>query len=191
MSVTSAKSGATGISLALDNNYMEPIATTVVGSSGANVVIFNDIPQTYKHLQIRGIARSSAGTTGGDYPYIKFNSDNTSGTINYSYHRLIGDGATVAASGSGSSDFILGGYIPMNSYTNIYGTFVIDILDYANTNKFKTLRTLNGYDANGSGTVSFMSGCWQNTDAINSITINQGGNNFTQYSRFSLYGIKG
>ena len=53
MSITSAKSGATGISLALDNNFMEPIASTLVGSGGSSVITFNDIPQTYKHLQLR------------------------------------------------------------------------------------------------------------------------------------------
>ena len=52
MSITSLKTGGTGLSLALDNNYMEPIATTLL-SSTSNAVVFNDIPQTYKHLQIR------------------------------------------------------------------------------------------------------------------------------------------
>ena len=50
MSITSVKSGATGISLALDNNFMEPIATTLVGSGGANTIIFNRFPLIQKHL---------------------------------------------------------------------------------------------------------------------------------------------
>mgnify|MGYP000739741444 CR=1 FL=1 len=50
MSISSAKSGGTGISLALDNNFMEPIASSTGGSS---TIVFNDIPQGYKHLQIR------------------------------------------------------------------------------------------------------------------------------------------
>jgi hypothetical protein len=65
----------------------------------------------------------------------------------------------------------------------------MDILDYANTNKFKTTRTLEGYDANGSGNVSLTSGLWQSTSAINSITITAVGT-FNQYSQFALYGVK-
>ena len=65
MSITSVKSGATGISLALDNNFMEPIATTLVGSTTVNVVTFNDIPQTYKHLQIRAISRRTGSSSSG------------------------------------------------------------------------------------------------------------------------------
>ena len=68
---------------------------------------------------------------------------------------------------------------------------VIDILDYANTNKYKTLRTLNGGDANGSGNIQIESGSWRNTAAITSITLTHNGSGFTQYSSFALYGIKG
>ena len=53
MSITSAKTGSTSLSLALENNFMEPIASTLVGAGGVSTVTFNDIPQTYKHLQIR------------------------------------------------------------------------------------------------------------------------------------------
>ena len=52
MSITSVKSGSGGISLALDNNYMEPIATMVVSATSVNSITFNDIPQIYKHLQL-------------------------------------------------------------------------------------------------------------------------------------------
>ena len=74
MSITSVKTGTTGLSLALDNNYMEPIATTVVGSGGVNQITFNDIPQGYKHLQIRIIGRTTTSLT-DDNIYIQFNSD--------------------------------------------------------------------------------------------------------------------
>ncbi len=52
MSITSAKTGSTSLSLALENNFMEPIASTLVGAGGVSTVTFNDIPQTYKHLQV-------------------------------------------------------------------------------------------------------------------------------------------
>ena len=79
-----------------------------------------------------------------------------------------------------------------NSGANMFGSGVIDILDYANTNKYKTVRTLSGDDKNGSGYVVFGSGLWQNTNAVSTITLtNHGATNFQQYSSFALYGIKG
>jgi len=65
-------------------------------------------------------------------------------------------------------------------------------LDYANTNKNKTIRTLGGQDANGSGEVVFISGLWMNSStAVNAITlVLPGGGNFAQYSSFALYGVK-
>jgi hypothetical protein len=80
-----------------------------------------------------------------------------------------------------------------NLSANIFSGFVIDILDYANTNKYKTIRYLSGYDANGSGRVGLGSGSWRSTSAVTSITL-QGleySSNYKQYSSFALYGIKG
>lgn len=193
MSITSVKSGATGISLALDNNFMEPIATTLVGSGGANTVIFNDIPQNYKHLQIRGIARASyasAITYGG----IQFNGDTGA---NYAWHDLYGQGASAGVDGySGLTNLGGAGLWAGTTNANIYGAFIIDILDYTNTNKYKTVRTLNGIEQNtndSNGQVRFFSGLWMNTDAITSIKLYERlySANIAQYSRFSLYGIKG
>jgi hypothetical protein len=64
------------------------------------------------------------------------------------------------------------------------------VLDYGNTNKNKTVKTLAGYDGNGSGEIWFTSTLWNNTNAITSMTISSNFN-FTQYSSFALYGIKG
>ena len=43
----------------------ESIATAVVDSSGASSITFSNIPQTYKNLQIRYIARNQ-GSSGDD-----------------------------------------------------------------------------------------------------------------------------
>jgi hypothetical protein len=69
---------------------------------------------------------------------------------------------------------------------------VIDILDYAQTSKYKTVRTLFGEDVNGSGEVGIVSSVWMDTDAVYSVAISlQAGTNFVQYSSFALYGING
>jgi hypothetical protein len=56
------------------------------------------------------------------------------------------------------------------------GASILDILDYANTNKYKTIRLLAGVDVNGTvatfgGVVGLTSGLWQNTNAITSIKL--------------------
>ena len=157
----------------------ESIAT-INGTGASGSITFTSIPSTYQHLQIRFFGFSS---TAGNLN-VRFNSDNGS---NYAYHQLTGDGATAAAATS-SVTLMFAGYMTATQY----GVGVIDILDYDDTNKYKTLRSLHGSDANGSGFVIFRSGLWQNTNAITSITINSpSASNFTTDSSFALYGIKG
>jgi hypothetical protein len=167
-----------------ETNSYESISTTVLGSTTASVT-FSSIVGTYTHLQVRFIARGASG--GGILTTL--NSDTGA---NYSYHNLTGEGSTASAnSGVSASNmlFVRNGGIQTAASTFTAG--VIDILDYSNTNKYKTLRTLNGGDANGSGNIQLESGSWRNTAAITSITLTHNGTGFTQYSSFALYGIKG
>ena len=85
------------------------------------------------------------------------------------------------------------GFDPQASATaNAFGVTIIDILDYANTNKYKTFRSLVGSDTNDTnGAVGLASGSWRSTSAITSITLsNNVSGNLAQYSSFALYGIK-
>ena len=173
--------GSFSSGVAASTNSYESIATTTVGSGGAADVTFSSIPSTYTHLQIRGI------TSGGNAGYgcnIGFNSDTTSG--NYKSHALFGDGASAATDVGVRTIGLVG-------TNNGFAGFVIDVLDYANTNKYKTTRSLNGNDQNGSGYLWFASVLWMNTNAISTVTITTAGgsNTFNQYSQFALYGIKG
>ena len=92
-------------------------------------------------------------------------------------------GVVVGAWGAGMSG--------ASATSGVFAAAVIDILDYANTNKNKTIRALDGLDNNGSGTVAFSSSLWSSTSAINSIEISGLGGTIQQYSSFALYGIKG
>lgn len=167
----------------------ESIATYVVGSTAQTSITFSGIPSTYKHLQLRSIVRSSTGSSPENLAYMQFNSDTGS---NYSDHFLLGYGTGVA----GNSD-VSSVKMPVvessNSGTlaNVFGATVLDILDYANTNKYKTVRSIAGVDANGSGAVFLTSGSWRNTAAITTVTIIPEKISFVQYSHFALYGIKG
>lgn len=171
---------------------MEAISAVTLSAAQASVE-FNNIPGTYSHLQIRGIARSSRANSSGDYILINLNSDTGA---NYSTHTLYGTGASAAAGGSGSTSTIELSRVATSSHTaSIFGATIIDILDYANTSKNKTVRCLGGYNTanNGSepGYLSLTSGARFNTAAITSIQLKPNvGPNFEANSSFTLYGIK-
>lgn len=191
MSITSVKSGDTGISLALENNYMEPIATYSIGAGGVSSITFNAIPQTYKHLQIRTISRGSSSNAN-----IGWNANGDVSNANYDCHILRGNGGSVVSEAivSGSSNsFIIGNeFSTLSTDTaNVFGVGVIDILDYSNNTKNKTIRSMGGRDVNGTGAVTMNSALWMNTSSITSIRLYLINGSFAQYSRLSLYGIKG
>jgi hypothetical protein len=164
----------------------DSISTTTVGVGGVASVTFSSIPSTYKHLQIRAIARCDAAATLRN-ANIQINGDTGS---NYSIHELLGDGGSASVGAATSQTSTEGFIVPGSSIgANIFGVTIIDILDYTNTNKNKTLRSLSGMDANGSGRVYLYSGAWLSTAAITSINIAPA-SNFVQYSSFALYGIK-
>jgi hypothetical protein len=168
----------------------ESIATVTVGSGGSSEINFTSIPATYSHLQIRGIVRDSSSLTGAVATIMRFNSDSGS---NYGRHDLRGDGSTVSA-GANTPATLLDIYAHQGGGEgiNLFSPFVIDILDYANTNKYKTVRCLAGWDQNGAGRIYFTSGLWQSSTAINAIKMYSGDStNWAQYSHFALYGIKG
>jgi hypothetical protein len=172
----------------------ESIQTATVGAGGASNIEFTSIPATYTHLQIRGIAQETRATYGISDGNMQFNSD--TGT-NYSRHNIQGTGSAVVANGDANLTFItLADGMWGTSTGGSFGVSIVDILDYANTNKYKTVRVLSGVDFNGTlagygGYVGILSGNWRNTNAITSIKINAQTGNFTQYSSFALYGIKG
>jgi hypothetical protein len=166
----------------------DSIATTTLGSTTASVT-FSSIPSTYTHLQIRAIFRGSAAGTSTNDLKMQFNSDTGS---NYSQHYVGGGGSSTFAGGVANYTYIPAISILQDGNTaNVFATSVIDILEYANTNTFKTTRTLYGYDANGSGEILLGSGNWRSTSAITSITFTPSSGSLKQYSSFALYGIKG
>jgi hypothetical protein len=171
--------------LSADNNYMETIASSLGAATGRT---FSNIPQNYKHLQIRMIVRDLSASN-PSASFLRFNGDTGS---NYAYHNLQGNGATASSSGTASQGYIIGPLISGSTQlTNNYGCVIVDILDYTNTNKYKTVRSFGGYDNNGSGAISLTSGLWLNTAAITSIQAGAFYQSDDTYTRISLYGIKG
>ena len=163
------------------------IAFSTVGAGGASFFDFTSIPATYTHLQLRLMTKSSfAGTPSA--LFIQFN--NNTGA-NYAQHGLYGDGASPFSYAVTSATATGGGYTAASAVSNTFGVAIADILDYKDTNKYKTMRLMSGADFNGSGQIRMVSGLWQNTAAITSIKVyDANGGNLSQYSSGALYGIK-
>lgn len=171
----------------------DSIATVTLSST--TTITFSSIPASYTHLQIRIMAKTDRPTYNNDLLSLRFNGDTGS---NYAYHQVQGNGSSAVAAQQSSITKIYGvGNIgdTVNAAQN-YGVAIIDILDYANTSKYKTIKSLSGYDANGAGSdpgiVAFSSGLWMSTSAINSVTLLAAeGTGLTSGSTAALYGIKG
>jgi len=184
--------GSLSSGVAAATGSFESIATvTATGSETA--LNFTSIPSTYSHLQIRGIARSLEVAANSRRGTIRFNSDSGS---NYTQHSLQGDGTSASAFGYSGLTYI---YIEQMALTdgciaNAFGVSIMDIIDYASTSKFKTLKVINGGSNNNTSTsfqVGLGSGLWRSTSAITSIQIGLDGETFKSGSTFALYGIKG
>ena len=162
----------------------ESIATA--SGNGITNITFSSIPATYKHLQIRGIINVAAATSAK----FQFNGDTGS---NYAVHNLFGNGTAVTTYGTASRTIIdLARNVAFPSDANIYGAFIFDVIDYASTSKYKTTRSFQGTNTNGSSAqgVDLESGLWMSTSAINSINLNFYSNGGSATS-IALYGIKG
>jgi hypothetical protein len=169
-----------------NTSAFDSLGTVIVPSAGLSSVTFSNIPSTYTHLQMRGIAKDARGAGNNNSPLLTtFNGDSGA---NYSVREIAGNGSVFTSFGSGSTSNFSVTSGPASDIT--FGAFIFDILDYSNTSKYKTGRALGGTEYNGSGAIIMTSGSWRNTNAVTSITFTALSSPFAQYSQFSLYGIK-
>lgn len=161
---------------------------TINGNGSSGTITFSSIPNTYKHLQIRGIARGTNASV-QELVTLRLNSDTGA---NYADHRLFGDTIFANAVGNASQTSIYLSPTPAaNTASNILGAFVIDIVDYSSTSKNKTTRHMIGRNNNGAFAEAIIlgSGLWRSTSAVNSITLTIATGAFSTQSTFALYGI--
>lgn len=177
----------------------DALATVTVPSGGAASIEFAGIPTGYKHLQIRGINQTNRTTYNTDNAIMLLGNGSIDAGANYSKHSLFSDylnGSVVYADGTANASNMSGLLFTTTGVSGAFGVFVIDILDYANTSKYKTVKVLSGADGNGTvagynPSVGLASGSWRNTAAITNIRLTpQLGTLFNQYSTFALYGVK-
>jgi hypothetical protein len=183
---------AAGAGGAASAGAYEQIATTILGTSTSSIT-FSSIASTYKHLQIRGTARGTQNPgSGGLGLGIRLNGVTSSV---YSSHLLWGDvidtfSVISEAYTSQSSSYHKYALASAGASANVFSGFITDILDYTNTSKNQTLRTL--YGNSGYSLVGLGSGNNFSTTAVSSVTFfSPDGGSLATGTRISLYGIKG
>jgi hypothetical protein len=163
----------------------ELIESFIVSGSSTGSIVFSNLgtySSTYKHLQIRGTAKTNQGAI---FDLIKVQLNGDTGN-NYARHALLGNGSTVSSSGISSTGFV-NFAAQGNSTANVFGGFVFDILDAYSTTKNKTTRALAGVTE-----IRLSSGLWMNTASLTSVTLSpEFGSLLIEGSRFSIYGVKG
>jgi len=168
---------------------MVPIFTQTVGA-GASVstIVFNNIPSTYTDLLIRYSSREN-GITGTSFVgnWIRFNGDSSS---TYSDTYIYGSGSSSSSTRESTQTLIRVGTNPTGSATaNTFSNTDIYIPNYT-ASIFKQIVCDSVAENNATfGEQISIAGLWRNTAAINSITLYPQ-INYTQYSTFTLYGIK-
>lgn len=176
--------------------YFESIATVTTTSSQSSAV-FTNIPQTYKHLQIRILSRGTK-TANTDGQYMRYN-DSTSGYV-FGGGRFMGTNngsGTLTESpwiGVSTAGVTIGQLVQANATSQVRNATVIDIPNYASTNNYKISKAIDGFNSNGTaGTyVGMFSGMWQNTSAITKIEVFPGApSSYPANCVIALYGIRG
>ena len=170
----------------------ESIASTSLTSANASSISFTSIPATYKNLEVRGVLRAGASSTQQTL-FIRLNNDSAA---NYADFLFTANGSTTSSTGRATQTEIEYYNFPGNSATaNVYAPTVITINDYANTNKYKAVRCLSGFDTGGGtagSTIHMAGGYWRSTSAVSQIDIFfQITPTILQYSELALYGVKG
>lgn len=198
---TSEYSSASNSAVPTLSTSFESIATVTGNTS--QTITFSNIPQTFKHLQIRAISRVSLASYSFSIYSMRVGNGSVDSGSNYSNHRFYtsGNGTVSADGGANGTSIDTTIWTANNSTANNVGVGIIDILDYADTNKYKTVRTLTGFDNNGSGDAGwtansasgliFASGNWRSTSAINTISLLVFGSSANSVQHIALYGIKG
>lgn len=168
----------------------ESIATYTL-SSPQSAVTFSSIPSTYKHLQVRISARNNRSVGDQASGFWEANGDTNNG--NYTTYILSGNGtSTLSCNAYGTGSYTgLSTLTPSSNVTSVQGVIIYDFLDYANTNKYKTARCMNGWEVQGTGSMYYSSNLWLSFNAITSLSFTVPGYNWSTNSKFALYGIKG
>jgi hypothetical protein len=173
------------------NNY-NSIATGTL-SSATSFFDFTNIPQNYKHLQLRLRVRGAASNP---IDYFLFQIQPWTSNSDYYTHAMeaVNDtnvrGSIYSPTNTFSVNLMSSGSQNANNFTAL----VVDFYDYSNTNKFKTAQVFGGFSADNTtsgqnnGNITISGGILPQLAPITNIRV-AAYTNLTVGSTFSLYGV--
>lgn len=155
----------------------------VVGSGGASSIDFTSIPATYTDLCLVTSIRGSNAT-----PFSTVQLTINSSTSTFT-NRIL-EAETAGAPGSSTSPARYVGYLNASTSTsNTFASASIYFLNYAgNTNKSFSIDYVSENNAT-SNWLGVVSGLWNTTSAITSISLVASSGNILQHSTAYLYGV--
>jgi len=159
----------------------EKIATTTLGSTSSSVS-FTSISGAYTDLKIVIVTGQNPLNNAITWQY---NSDTGN---NYSNIALIGTGSSAISTNVNNQPRI-SGFGDLGS-SAVNSLIKIDIMNYSNTTTYKT--AIGRFDSLPKGRTAANAGLWRSTSAITSIAFSfeNGTDNFSSGSTFTIYGIK-
>jgi hypothetical protein len=162
------------------------IQTASITTSTPSITI--DVSQLgyYKHLKLVTSVRTDRADV-DDWVSLRFNS----ATSGYAWRTVGGNGSTAVTGSTLPASYLRAARASgATAASNLFGCSEVDILDFANSFKNKTIQSLTGVIVSGFTTVSADSGIWFSTAPITSITLYPSyGSNFAAGSRVSIYGV--
>ena len=172
---------------------IEAIETVYLEVDNVGIVTFDAIPATYEHLQLRVSTHDQYASAVGEL-YVRLNNDSGN---NYSNHSMMGATSTPSAeasTGNGYGEW--GDAVAASNPVPFYSNSIIDILDYATSNKNTTVQYSSGSVATSSPIVRFGSSLWDSRAedaadrAVNEIDVYVIDTpSYQRGSSFTLYGL--
>ena len=149
-------------------------------------VTFSSIPQTYQDLVL--VYSGSNVATGSNEHGVRFNGDSGSNYGQNTMNSLVGTATIATNVGASNSKIYLGGQA-----ASVVTELVI--FDYASTSRQKHFQAPSVTYTAGYNQIFNVAGTWRSTNAITSIEFSSYGSPYgyylRQYSRVSLYGVRG
>ncbi len=151
------------------------------------------ISASYDHLYLKYSARSDKSAY-RDFPKVTLNAD--TGTNYSATYLFTGTSTPSSYRGTGKTGIEDIEMTASSATADTFGVGILWIPYYSNSANFKQI--LVGSAAEGATTTDYqwglnvVAGLWSDTSAVDQITLTpQSGDDFVQYSTFTLYGING
>jgi len=168
---------------AIQSLYLESDVTTVT---------MDGIPGTYEHLQLRFTHRNTYPTTGTGN-YMRFGSTVTGIDTgpNYNGNWMYGGTSSAADYRQANQNYIELQVTGTHNRTSEYMACVMNIYDYANTNKNTAFEWFNNKVPSASYYMMMGGGFWNSAFAVDRISwIQAGSYDLQRGSEITIYGIK-